>query len=84
VGQLSFTGAAPDAAELSQRWRAMLAEAREVVQALPPQQAGKCVLNAAGNLFTGNLEQLQQAAAENGLRFHEARLHGAYPQVRSQ
>ncbi|CAN5714220.1 hypothetical protein BH20VER1_BH20VER1_27420 [soil metagenome] len=62
----------------------MLAEAREVVQALPPQEAGKCVLNAAGNLFTGNLEQLQRAAAENGLRFHEARLHGAYPQVRSQ
>lgn len=83
IAKLEFEGAAPDAAELSRRWLAMMAEAREIVEALPPEHAGKCVLTSSGAMFREGLPELRRAVAERGLRFHEGSLRGALPQVAS-
>ncbi len=79
IAALAFSGAPPDAAELSRRWHVILQESRELVGILPPPEAGKCVLNAQGELFSGDAAQASKALASNALRFHEGRIRGAFP-----
>jgi hypothetical protein len=80
IDSLEFSGPAPSAADLSRQWRVILDEAHRIVEALPPERAGTCVLNAAGSLFPGDLPELRQALADGQLRFHEGALRGALPQ----
>jgi len=80
IEALSFAGATPDAAALSLKWHGMLEEGRGIVSALPPSEAGKCVLNVKGDLFDGGL--LELALKSGSLRFHAGSLHGAWPQIR--
>lgn len=82
IAALDFAGAPPDATELSQRWHAMLDDARGIVAALPPAETGKCVLDAGGDLFRGDGSALRARLAAGGLRFHPGRIRGALPQVR--
>lgn len=82
ISALSFAGAPPDAAALSQKWHAMLDEARELITLLPPLEIGKCVLDHDGNLFTGDPEQLRAALTDRKVNFHEGRIHGALPRLR--
>jgi hypothetical protein len=82
VAQLSFAGPAPDVGFLSRRWREMLAAAREIHDLLPPEEVGKCVLTAAGNLSRSSPEELRGALERRELRYHAGRLRGALPQPR--
>lgn len=82
IGALSFSETPPDAATLSRAWHGMLEEARGIVDALPPAETGKCVLDLQGNLFTGGPTELLQAIGASSLRFHEGSLRGALPLVR--
>jgi hypothetical protein len=79
---LDFAGAPPEAAELSQKWHAMLAAASEIVSALPPSETGKCVLDRRGNLFRGDAGELRQALHESELRFHAGTIRGVLPTLR--
>ena len=81
IDRLEFAGPPPDAAALSRQWLAMMDEARIVVDTLPAERAGTCVLTAAGSLFPGGPIELRQALAKGELRFHEGTLRGALPQV---
>ena len=81
-GIVVFRGTPPDVvADLSRRWHAMLGEANAVVRLLPAGEAGKCVLNAMGELYTGTAEELPAAVAEGRLRFHSGSIRGAYPRL---
>lgn len=51
------------------------------VAELPPERAGTCVLASSGELFSGDLEELRKAVADQTLRYHEGRLRGALPTV---
>ena len=79
VAKLSFDGPPPDAGELSRRWHAMLAEARENTARLPAVEVGKCVLTRDGELFRGDLEALKAAMTEEALRYHAGSIRGAFP-----
>jgi hypothetical protein len=81
ISELSFASAPPDAASLSQRWHAMLASARSVVAALPPQEAGKCVIGHDGRLFQAELGDLRAALDGDRVRFHSGSIRGALPRV---
>ena len=81
VATLSFDGQSPDAGDLSRTWRGMLVEASETVDALPPAQAGTCVLTAAGGLFHGNPEEARTAVAEDALVYHRGTIRGALPRL---
>jgi hypothetical protein len=76
-----FEGHKPDPEELKVRWRAMLAQAREMVEILPPEAIGKCVLRARGELWNGSPQELQTALNQDELRYHEGHLCGAWPQI---
>jgi len=81
VSALAFNGAAPSAAELSQRWHAALDAARAVVQALPAAEAGKAVLSVDSELYRGSARDLPHDLSSNRLIFHPGRIGGAWPMV---
>jgi hypothetical protein len=81
IDKLEFAGPPPDAAALSRDWRAMMEEARDIVETLPPEHAGKCVLTSSGDLFSGGPAELRHALAQGALHFHEGALRGALPQL---
>jgi hypothetical protein len=79
---LAFEGEAPDGAALAARWRTQLEEARDVVERLPPEEAGRCVIGPAGVLYRGGPAALGQDLAAGRLLFHSGRIRGAFPTVR--
>ena len=84
VSQLAFEGPRPSARDLSQKWRAMIEDARRIVNALPPPEAGKAVLLKSGELCRDPPEQLGLRLSSQGLHFHEGRVRGALPTLVSQ
>lgn len=81
IAELSFEGTPPDAKVLSMSWRAMLAEAAEIVAALPPAEAGTCVLDARGKLFTGSPSQARESLKSGKIAFHHGSIRGALPML---
>ena len=81
IAELSFTGPAPDAAELSRTWHVMLEAARQVIAALPAEEAGKCVLGAGSDLYRGSAADLHTALLSGQVTFHTGRIRGALPQL---
>lgn len=67
------------AAGLSRRWHAQVDEARRWWTVLPPEFAGCCVLDAAGELFRGTPEQGRDALAAGQLRFLRGCIGGNPP-----
>ena len=59
----------------------MLAEAAAIIDLLPPDEAGNCVLDTENSLFTGGSGRLSSALAQRQIRFHAGSLGGAYPRL---
>jgi hypothetical protein len=78
---LAFAGPAPDLAAASHAWHAMLVQARDIVELLPADNAGKCVLDRCGLLYSGSPDQVRGALAAGALVFHEGSIRGAYPNL---
>ena len=71
----------PDAGELASAWHGMLDQAAAVIDLLPPEEAGTCVLDSEDDLFTGGSADLARALAGRRIRFHSGSLGGAYPRL---
>jgi hypothetical protein len=84
VAALDFSGPAPDAGQLSRSWRGALAEAHEIIAALPPSEAGRCVLGGDLGLFSGDPLALEKALDRGEIRYHSGRVRGALPEVRQR
>lgn len=80
--EIEWEGAAPDLVESKVAWRAALAQAREMVALLPPEEIGKAVTNESGALFRADVPQLEVALTRNALRFHAGHIGGAWPQLK--
>ena len=78
----SFEGEAPDGAALAARWRSQLEEAREVIERLPPEESGRCVLGPAAVLYEGSPAALRDDLAAARHVFHPGRIRGAFPTIR--
>jgi len=79
VAGLAFAGERPDLPSLSRNWHAAIDQARELLAALPAEEAGKCVLDARGDLCRLAPEAIETALARVDLRFHPGRIRGAFP-----
>jgi len=55
----------------------MLAEAREVIDVLPPEEAGTRVFHPGGGLFRGAPAAVREAVARGRLAFHRGSIRGA-------
>jgi hypothetical protein len=78
-----FDGPPPDRAVLAHTWRHAIADARAIVDLLPPDEVGKAVLDSAGRPFSGDREALERAVTDGQLSFHAGALRGAVPTVRA-
>jgi hypothetical protein len=83
VGHLSFEGKPPDASALGRAWHRILDAARSVVGLLPPEEVGSCVLDRSGGLFRGSAQVLETALRDAAVVFHQGRIRGALPALRS-
>jgi Nucleotidyl transferase AbiEii toxin, Type IV TA system len=79
VAELAFDGPVPDAGQLSMRWAEMLREASSIIDALPFQEIGKCVLSSRGGLFQGSGEDATRALTAREVVFHSGAIRGAMP-----
>lgn len=82
LNALDFEGPSPDAAQLSQQWHAAIAAARRLIQLLPPEFAGACVLDGELGLARWDEGSLIHALREGRVLFHEGRIRGAFPTAR--
>jgi len=78
---LDFEGDAPDATSLARRWRAILDTAREIVAALPADEAGRAVLTSDGVPYRGQPAALREGLLRGELQYHEGRIRGAFPRI---
>jgi hypothetical protein len=83
IDALDFEGVPPDAGALGSRWHEMLETASRIVALLPPGEVGKCVVTPSHQLFSGSVEALHLAVTENRLVYHEGRIGGAFPSIKS-
>jgi hypothetical protein len=81
VAALDFDGPAPDATVLARRLHQILDEARTIVASLPAPEAGRCVLNGDGSLYTSDARSLGIDLEHGRLRFHRGCIRGALPDL---
>jgi hypothetical protein len=81
VSQLAFAGEPPDAADLSRRWHRILGTARRVIELLPPEDVGACVLDHTGSLLRLTPDELDHALRLGNAAFHHGRIGGAMPRL---
>jgi len=81
VRALAFAGPMLDAVALSRRFHDMLAAGKEIIDALPAAESGKCVLRPDGSLFTGAGAELANALRNEAIRFHAGSIRGALPRI---
>lgn len=81
LNELSFEGPTPDIKKLSEQWRAMLQEAENIIDCLPYEQVGACILDDQANLFNGTPAEFHIALNNNTLHFHSGRIKGALPSI---
>lgn len=79
IDALQFQGPPPDAATLARQWHAALDSARAIVDGLPAEHVGTCVLDAAGTLCRATPDELSRQLA--GLRYHRGSIGGALPRI---
>jgi hypothetical protein len=82
IAELSFAGPAPDASDLARRWHAALDAARAVVELLPAEEAGTCVLLGGQELCRLAPDELAPALLQGELRFRTGGIRGALPTTR--
>lgn len=82
LNELDFEGERPAAAALGQRWRRMLVEAEQVIEALPAEEVGKAVIHPDGELYRGDPATLSVALQAGDLRFHEGKIGGVWPEFK--
>jgi hypothetical protein len=77
-----FDGPAPDFDAMARAWRKAIADAREIVRLLPPEHAGKVVLDAGSELERSTPAALGGELAAGRVSFHEGHIRGVMPEVR--
>jgi hypothetical protein len=82
IDSLDFDGPVPRAADISARWHAAIQEAREIVSALPAEEAGKCVLDHEARLQKASGPRLPDELSAGRVTFHQGSIRGAFPEVR--
>ena len=70
-----------NAEELCRYWHDMVDRTREVLRYFPPEEVGKAVMTADGELFNGTDEELVTALKAGTLSFHEGHIGGVWPRI---
>jgi hypothetical protein len=82
IDALDFEGAVPRVADVSTRWHAAVQDARDIMDALPAEDVGKCVLDHEGRPLKAAPSALPAELQAGRVVFHEGSIRGAFPDVR--
>ena len=82
IAALDFESEPPDPLTLSRRWLAMTAMAASLMQLLPAEHLGKCVLHR-GELCREEPSGVKRALERGQITFHAGAIRGAMPQIRA-
>jgi hypothetical protein len=77
---LDFDGVPPTLETLAAGWREILRLARDVIEELPAEHLGSCVMTHQ-QLFRGDRAALRASLASGELRFHKGTIRGAFPRI---
>lgn len=80
VEALEFEGVPPRLADLSVQWHEILERGRAIVEMLPAEYAGSCVLTSDG-IFRGEPGDLRAALSDGVIRFRQGSIRGAFPRI---
>lgn len=79
IEELSFAGVPPKAAALGATWHGALKDAELIVDLLPPEHLGTCILERNGDFFRRGAEELEAALLEKAIQFRPGKIKGVYP-----
>jgi hypothetical protein len=82
VSSLIFESHTPNSSDLSIKWKVALNEARHIIDALPSNEVGKCVLNSNFELLTGNYDEIMRTIENGSYSFHAGSIYGAFPTIK--
>lgn len=83
LARLDFACAPPDLSTLSIQWKEMLKIAHAIIDILPAEHAGQCLLDNSGKLFSGDILALGKRMKSGEFEWHKGTLGGILPVVRS-
>jgi len=78
---LDFMVPPDDSCELSRCWKRMLKEGLEIIDLLPGEQAGKCMLSSHGTLVSGGIDEIRQVLTSKQCLWHSGSVGGIIPAV---
>lgn len=79
--KLDFASPLPDIAKLSSEWKVLLKEGGGIIDFLPVEQVGKCLLSENGALICGGPHQIQQALRSEECIWHSGSIGGVIPNI---
>ena len=84
LDRFDFSGIPPDLVALSLQWKEMLKPAHHMIDFLPAEHVGQCLLEADGRLFSGDLKKLENMLSQGENRWHRGTIGGVLPQIPSE
>jgi hypothetical protein len=79
IAGLSFEGISPDLADLSGKWRLATQQAEAIINLLPEDHVGECVLDQKSVLFRGEPGGLKRLLEKDSIQFHKGHIGGSLP-----
>lgn len=81
VAELAFSGSSPHVSDLSRSWHEAMEAARRIVEVLPAEESGTCVL-LGPDLCRLDPEELPTALGNRHIRFRSGSIRGVMPTFR--
>ncbi len=81
IESLAYEGPAPDAAALMRAWKVAVNEGKQIVDHLPADRAGTCLLNRDGTLFRASPDNIPRFLQEEAIVFHRGAIGGVWPEI---
>lgn len=81
INMLDFKEEVPTASVLSQEWKTAIETAKTIVNILPDEHIGECILTRENQLFRGSKEEFQKDYSEEKIIFHTGSIGGVLPRI---
>lgn len=81
VSELDFEGGIPDVSGLSKIWKEEISIGRKIVELLPEEMIGRCVLFEDGKMYNRSYDTIEEDLINGKILFHEGTIGGAWPVI---